>query len=130
MKARLPESLLGRGTNAHPVHRTSEASVSGNHLEPAGLECPMRATLDVCVLFASTTAKKHGLCSRRATDSARRGFLTGETFAKSDASEISDSALSVISGRVSHRIIRYITVSCRRIDEAVAVPFYIHRLKK
>jgi len=84
MKARLPESLLGRGTNAHPVHRTSEASAIANHLKPAGLECPMRAMLDLCVLFASTIAKKHGLCSRRATDSARRGSLTSETFAKSD----------------------------------------------
>ena len=48
MKARLPESLLGRGKNEHPLHRTSEASASGNHLEPAGLERLMRATLDVC----------------------------------------------------------------------------------
>ena len=85
MKARLPESLLGRGKNEHPLHRTSEASVSGNNLEPAGLERLMRATLDVCVLFASTIARKHGLCSRRATDSARHGFLTSETSAKSDA---------------------------------------------
>jgi len=45
----------------------------------------MRATLDVCLFFASTTARKQGLCSRRAADSARRGFLTSETFAKSNA---------------------------------------------
>jgi hypothetical protein len=75
MKARFPESLLKRGKNEHPLHRTSEASATGNHLKPAGPECLMRATLDVCVFFASTTAKKHG----------RRGSLTSETFAKSDA---------------------------------------------
>ena len=85
MKARLPESLLGRGKNEHPLHRTSEASASGNHLEPTGPDRFMRATLDVCAFFASTTAKKHGLVRRGARpDSARRGFLTSETFAKSD----------------------------------------------
>jgi hypothetical protein len=57
MKARLPESLLGRGTNEQPLHRTSEASVTGNHLKPAGLVCLMGGTLEVCALFASTTVK-------------------------------------------------------------------------
>jgi hypothetical protein len=57
MKARLPESLLGRGKNAHPLHRNSDASASGNHFKPERPECLMRETLDVCVLFASTIAK-------------------------------------------------------------------------
>ncbi len=58
MKARLPESLLGRGTSEHPLHRTSEASVTGNHLKLAGPEYLMHATLDVCVSFASKTLAK------------------------------------------------------------------------
>jgi hypothetical protein len=36
---------------------TSDASATGNHLKPARPEVLIRATLDVCVLFASTTAK-------------------------------------------------------------------------
>jgi len=56
MKARLPESLLGRGTNEQPLHRTSAASATGNRLKPAGLEFLMRATLDVFVFFASKTS--------------------------------------------------------------------------
>jgi len=70
MKARFPESLLKRGNTEHPLHRTREASATGNHLKPAGPECLMRTTLDVCVFFASTIAKKHGRWWRRATDGA------------------------------------------------------------
>jgi hypothetical protein len=61
MNARLPGSfLLKPGKIEHPLHRTSEASAIGNHLTPAGPDCFMRATLDVCLLFASTIAKKLG----------------------------------------------------------------------
>jgi hypothetical protein len=48
------------GTAEHPPHKTSEASAIGNHLKPAMPGCFMRATLDVCVLFASTIAQKPG----------------------------------------------------------------------
>src|SRR6266446_4736422 len=60
MKARLPGrfSLKG-GKIEHPLHRTSEASTIGNHLKPMRPRCFMRATLDVCALFASAIARKH-----------------------------------------------------------------------
>jgi hypothetical protein len=46
MKARLPESfLLKRGKNEHPLHKTSEASAIGNHLETARPGYFMRASL-------------------------------------------------------------------------------------
>ena len=41
----------------------------------------MRATLDVCALFASAIARRGGQ-SLRATKVARRGSLTSEAFAK------------------------------------------------
>jgi hypothetical protein len=59
MKARLPVSFLLKGGKIeHPLHRTSEASTIGNHLKPMRPDCFMRATLDVCALFASAIAKK------------------------------------------------------------------------
>jgi hypothetical protein len=80
----------------------------------------MRATLDVCVFFASTTAKKHSRCR----------FLTRRPPIRR-RSEILDGALSVISERGAfYRIIRYITVSRRRINKAVAVLFNVHWLEK
>ena len=33
MKARLPESLVGRGKSEHPLQRTSEASATGNPIK-------------------------------------------------------------------------------------------------
>ena len=44
--------------------------------------------------------------------------------------EISDSALSSISGCVPNRIVRHNAISRGRIDKAVAIIFYVHRLKK
>ena len=90
MKARLPDrTLLKGGKIEHPLHRTSEASTIGNHLKPMRPHCFMRATLDVCALFASAIAKKHasraGVEVAARTGGCRRGSLTSETFAKLDA---------------------------------------------
>src|SRR5436190_5577198 len=107
----------------------SEASATGNQMKATRLEHFIRATLDVPVFFASTIAKSMvggRAWSGRATDGLRRGSLTSETFANRTPGEISDPALSLISGRVFHRIIRHLTISGRRIDKAVAIPFFIH----
>jgi len=90
MKARLPDSTsLKGGKIEHPLHRTSEASTIGNHLKPPRPHCFMRATLDVCALFASAIAKKHpprgGVDVAARTGCCRREFLTSETFAELDA---------------------------------------------
>jgi hypothetical protein len=58
MKARLPDSLLIRGRNEHPLQSMSEASATGNQMKTTRPEHFMRATLDVCVFFASSIAKK------------------------------------------------------------------------
>ena len=58
MKARLPESLAGRGKSEHPLQRTSEASATGSPMKTTRPEHFMRATLEGCVFFASTIAKK------------------------------------------------------------------------
>src|SRR5260370_36261835 len=87
MKARLPgRFLLKAGKIEHPLHRTSEASTIGNHLKLMRPHCFMRATLDVCALFASAIARKHapgaGGQSLSATEVARHGSLKREGFAK------------------------------------------------
>ena len=82
MKARLPESLLGRGTNEQPLHKTSEASASDNHLEPAGPVYLMGGTLEICGLFASTTAKKLGAANPLA--SAARDSRGGDLSVSGD----------------------------------------------
>src|SRR5450755_1382942 len=93
MKARLPESLLGRGTSEHPPQSMSEASATGSPMKTARPEYFMRSSDRM-------------------------------------PSEMSDSALLLISRRVFQRIIPNITISCRRIDETVAVLFYIHWLEQ
>src|SRR6266403_4658756 len=87
MKARLPgRFLLKGGKIEHPLHRTSEASTIGNHLKPMRPHCFMRATLDVCALFATAIARKHapgaGWTVAERNEVARRGSLTSEAFAK------------------------------------------------
>src|SRR5260370_20155332 len=93
MKARLPDSLLKRGRNEHPLQSTREASAIGNHVKTTRPEYFMRATLDVCVFFASTIANKSMLrrwVSVRAPDGAWRGRLTND-----DAHQIRRQARSL-----------------------------------
>src|SRR6266853_4830889 len=95
MKARLPgRFLLKGGKIEHPLHRTSEASTIGNHLKLMRPHCFMRATLDVCALFASAIARKHapgaGGQSLSATEVAWRRRLTND-----DAHQIRRQARSL-----------------------------------
>ena len=100
MKARLPDSLLKRGRNEHPLQSVSEASAIGNQMKTPRLEHFMRATLEGCVFFASTIAKKECLAFA-GLGAAGSGMapvaLTSETFAKSDARR--DLFLNVNGGK-------------------------------
>ena len=58
MKARLPDSLLGRGRNEQPLPSMSEASAAGSQMKATLHEHCMCATLEVCVPFASAIAQK------------------------------------------------------------------------
>src|SRR5260370_40062415 len=101
MKARLPgRFLLKGGKIEHPLHRTSEASTIGNHLKLVRPHCFMRATLDVCALFASAIARNHAPGAGRQelsdTKAARLGSCTSWVVAQLDSRTIYIAYLATI----------------------------------
>jgi hypothetical protein len=89
MKARLPESLLGRGKNEHPLQSMSEVSATGNQMKTTRPEHFMRNAGGVRVFCKHDRQKSvpgvRRVGRRSIRDGAGRRPLTSKTFAKSDA---------------------------------------------
>ncbi len=76
------------------------------------------------------TPNENKMSHRRRKPVQKEASMAGTDRLTPTVSEISDLALSSVSGRISYRIIRHEAIPCGRIDKAVAVVFCIHRFKK